>query len=161
MTAKQISAEMNKSCSKKITKVVSFVKNNSYVLPPGNYFIGDPCYFLNDYIYNNVWANSFECEAGHYSLPDGRGFVIMNLPDMSIVNSDDDKYSIDSGSFGIFSVQLGDKNKFTGDGTFHTFHSPVSFNYKNGFIELHCGSKTLTFESYDCLSDDDGYDSVG
>ena len=148
---------MSKSCSKKISKSVNFVKNNTYVLPPGNYFIGDPSYFLNDYIQENVCSG----EPGHYSLPDGRGIIIMDSCYSALVNSKNDKYNIDSGYFGIFSVDFGDISKFTGDGTFHTFRNHVSFNYKNGEFELKCGSKTIVFEPYEYYSDDDGYDSVG
>ena len=144
---------MSKSCSKKISKSVNFVKNNTYVLVPGNYFIGDPSYFLNDC----VWSG----EPGHYSLADGRGFIVMNSCYSALVNSKNDKYTIESGYFGIFAVDFGDISKFTGDGTFHTFRNPVSFTYKNGEFELKCGSKTLTFEPYEYYSDDDGYDSVG
>lgn len=153
---------MNKSCSKKSAKSISFVKNNTNVLPPGNYFVGDPCYFLNDLIYKNLWVDGFRKEPGHYSLPDGRGFIVItNVLDSGLISSDSKTYSIESGNFGIFSVDLGDDSKYTGDGTFYSFSVPVSFNYKNGVFTMKNGLNIITFEAYEYFSDEGGYDSVG
>ena len=151
---------MNKSCSKKSVKSISFVKNNTNVLPPGNYFVGDPCYFMNDFIYKSVWVDGFHKEPGHYSLPDGRGFIILNLLETSLTSSDSKTYSVESGNFGIFSVDFGDNSKYTGDGTFYSFSLPVSFNYKNGEIVMKQGNSSISFEPCEYFSDDGGYDSV-
>ena len=152
---------MNRSCPKKSAKQICFVKNNTNVLPPGNYFVGDPCYFMNDLIYDSVWVDGFHKAPGHYSLPDGRGFIITNISENGLSSSDLKTYSIDSGNFGIFSVDLGDYSKYTGNGTFYSFSLPVSFNYKNGTLTMKQGNSVVTFESYEHFSDDGGYDSVG
>ena len=147
---------MNKTCSNKAKKVysVSFSKKNTNTLPAGRYFIGDPCYFINDYI------NELEL-CGNYELPSGHGFIVETGLFCCAFNSKKATYSVESGKFGIISVELGDSRKHTGDGTFHTFDEPVEFIFSDGAFLLLSGSTRITFDhEFDSFSDNDGCDSV-
>ena len=151
--------EMNKSSSKKATKQVCLEKKTTNVLPAGKYFVGDPAYFLHDSINDAL----LDAGSGHYSLPDGRGFILYNVSKNSYLTTEKNSYSVDSGLFGLISFDLGDFNKYTGDGTFHTFSNPVSFIVSpSGSFLLTDGELNLEFEQCDsCFSEDEGYDSCG
>ena len=145
--------------SKKTPKIysVQMEKQKSYVLPAGQYYIGDPMYFLHDCIVEKT------LDQGHYALPDGRGFILFKVEGDSLISSGKQTYSVGSGWFGIISLDLGDKDKYTGDGTFHTFVSQVSMTFDQGKFHIKSNDKTVVLEKCDaCFSDDgDGYDSCG
>lgn len=149
---------MNKTTSsKKAPKIyhVHLEKMNTNVLPAGKYFIGDPAYFLHDSIAGQ------EFEPGHYALPDGRGFILHDVRANAFIGTDKQSYSVESGRFGIISVELGDYDKYTGDGTFHEFKKPVTFSYDKDMFVLGADSEML-FEVYEqAFSEDEGYDSCG
>ncbi len=136
--------------------MVQLEKQKSNVLPAGRYYIGDPTYFLHDTIVEKFF------EAGHYALPDGRGLILFKVDADSFVTSDKQTYSVCSGLFGLISYDLGDKDKYTGDGTFHTFTSQVSMSFDSNKFNIKSGDDTIQLEKCEaCFSDDDGYDSCG
>jgi len=146
--------------SKKAPKIysVQMEKQKSYVLPAGQYYIGDPMYFLHDAIVEKTY------DQGHYALPDGRGVILFKVKTDSIIISGKQTYSVGSGWFGIISYDLGDKEKYTGDGTFHTFANPVSMIQEDGKFHIRCNDKNIELESCDAYfsdADGDGYDSCG
>jgi hypothetical protein len=142
--------------SKKAPKIysVQLEKQKSNVLPAGRYFIGDPAYFLHD-------AIKF-FDQGHYALPDGRGLILFKVAADSFITSEKQTYSIFSGWFGIISYDLGDKDKYTGDGTFHNFTSQVSMTFDKDKFNIKCDDFAIDLEQCEaCFSDDEGYDSCG
>jgi hypothetical protein len=102
---------------------VQLEKQKSNILPAGRYYIGDPAYFLHDAIVEKFF------DEGHYALPDGRGLILFKVEADSFITSEKMNYTVCSGLFGLISVDLGDKDKYTGDGTFHTFTSQVSVTF--------------------------------
>ena len=146
--------------SKKAPKIysVQMEKQKSYVLPAGQYYIGDPMYFLHDAIVEKTF------DQGHYALPDGRGFILFKVDADSFITSEKVTYSVGSGWFGLISLDLGDMAKYTGDGTFHTFTSQVSMTLNQDKFHIACNDKLLELEKCEpCFSDadGDGYDSCG
>jgi len=150
---------MNKSTSKKATKQVCLEKKTTNVLSAGKYFVGDPKYFLHDSI-NSLLPT---IGSGHYAVPDGRGFILYDVSKNSYLTTDKSSYSVESGLFGIISCDFGDYDKYTGDGTFHTFPNNVSLMYShNGTFVLKSGDITVEFDQCDrSFTDDEGYDSCG
>ena len=125
-------------------------------MPAGRYFIGDPEYFLHGSIAENTF------EPGHYALPDGRGFILHDVSPDCFMVSEKATYTVSSGRFGIISVDLGDKDKYTGDGSFHEFSSPVTLTYDRTTFTVESSGLKKEFEKIDATySDDEGYDSCG
>jgi hypothetical protein len=150
--------EMNVIRQKKVPKLysVSLEKKRSYVLPAGNYFIGDPIYFLHTSILGS--------EPGHYALPDGRGFILIRAETGIWRSSDGNHYGVESGLLGICSYEIGNATNFTGDGTFHTFKSEVTSTIlEGGVLRISSGDFVLDVndENTNYKSDFEGYDSCG
>ena len=150
---------MNTTRHKKVPKIysVSLEKKKTYTLPAGKYFVGDPSYFLQPSISNSL-------AAGHYALPDGRGFILVSSDNGWCRGSNGGLYGVESGLIGICSYEIGDYSNFTGDGTFHTFSSEISTELmKDGVLRIKSGDFTLDLDTNSEYyhSDDDGYDSCG
>jgi hypothetical protein len=136
---------------------VSLEKKTTYLLPPGEYFVGDPTYFIHDTISSTI-------KSGHYALPDGRGFISLKAENGVWRGSNNAFYGVESGLFGIYAVDFGDMRNYTGDGTFHTSKSDVKVDIISGggmFINASDWSLEINMSDEPYVShDDEGYDSV-
>jgi hypothetical protein len=134
---------------------VSLDKKTSCVLPAGKYYIGDLSYFLH---------SGLQGRYGHYAIPDGRGFISVRA-DKGLWSAEETVfYTVESGAFGICSYELGSRDMWTGDGTFHTFDEPVSVKVEDhgDTVVFSSGSWNLHIEYLRRdISDDEGYDSCG
>lgn len=150
---------MSLTRQKRVTNVytVSLEKKTTYVLPPGEYFVGDPTYFIHDSISSNI-------KSGHYALPDGRGFISLEAKNGVWCGSNNSFYGVESGLVGIYSVDFGDMRNYTGDGTFHTSKSDVKVEIiSDGGMIIRTNDWDLEINMSDepyVSDDDDGYDSV-
>jgi hypothetical protein len=147
---------MNVIRQKKVARVytVNLERRKTFVLPAGKYFIGDPTYFLHKSLTENLVA-------GHFALPDGRGFIAAASEAGILTASNGEVYGVESGLIGICSYDIGDMANFTGDGSFHVFDSDVKAELDDSYMKLSSGNWSLEIELNEgpVFSDDDGYDS--
>jgi len=144
----------------------TFNKTYDAVLPAGDYFIGDVCYFLHDSV-TRVWKNKFRGSDGCFVTEGGQGFAITKpvAGNGLYMGSNSVIYDVEEENLGVVPVAFGDKNKYTGCGTFHSFDKPVSvYITKDGLLSISSGDWNLEIDTSDCGSDYDdydGYDSCG
>ena len=141
-----------------------FMKDVTNVLPPGEYFIGDLCYFLNDPIVD-VWSFDFKKNDGVFTTDNGLGFgVIKPYSGNGIyIGSNRFSYDVEDMNLGIASTTFGDTSKYNGCGTFHKFNKPVIMDWVEGVIYFKSDKWTMNIDTNhnDALDSDDmdGYDS--
>ena len=142
-----------------------FKKTGDAILPAGEYFVGDVCYFLQDSLIKDVWSKKFDSNEGCYVRDDGIGFVVTIPFDGNGLYEGSNKflYDVETNNLGVVPVTLGDKSKFTGCGTFHKFDQPVTVTVgDDGIVTVQSGDWFLeidTSERESIDSDDPGYDS--
>jgi len=144
-----------------------FNKTYDAVLPAGDYFIGDLCYFLHDSV-SRVWEQQFEKSDGCFVTEGGQGFAVTKpLGGNGLyTGSNDVIYDVEEDNLGIVPADFGDRSKYTGCGSFHTFTETVSVSISDeGLLSISSGDWHLEIDTSDCCSDDDdgcdGYDSCG
>lgn len=106
------------------------MSHRNVILPPGEYYIGDICYVMNDDTYHNVWGSMFGHVDGYYTNGT-KSFVVAGTSygDGEYKGTNGFNYSVDSGTIGIVSANLFDNEKdYGGLGTIHTFTKPVEVN---------------------------------
>ena len=103
-----------------------------YSFPPGNYYIGDICYVLDDVIYDTVFGGS-AYESGLYSSTNGQ-FLVSNTyaGDGTYTGSDGFDYMVDAGIIGIVSSALISKD--TIGGKIYDFPKGVHVTMKDGIF---------------------------
>ena len=99
----------------------------SYILPAGRYFIGDICYALSDFVYNEIWGDNFGFREGLYNHQKGT-FVMGRAMygNGDYLGTDGRVYAIDSGIVGMVSWDLVD-NKDCKSGSVHEFSESIYF----------------------------------
>ena len=130
-------------------------------LPAGSYYIGDISNFLQTDIYDNFWVKKHDKTSGHFVI-DNQHFAVLYCGNGSYLGSN--KHIYDGNNIGIVAADIGDKDLYTGNGTFHTFTEPVKMVENCGIVAFVSGSTYLlidTQESLDTNEYDDGYDSWG
>jgi hypothetical protein len=137
--------------------------NVVYELLPGNYYIGDISYFLQDSIINKI---HFKQDNIYFNGDNKKGLVVIkpSYGNGLYEGSDNFIYDIEENNIGIVHVSLGKKSKFTGCGTFHSFVNPVRVTIANHIFIVESGLWNLNINMNDCYnipSDDEGYDSWG
>ena len=128
----------------------TYRKTYTFVAPPGTYYIGDICYFLNDTIYDGIFGGH-GYESGHYTQKsDGAFFVVDGTAygDGEYKGTDGYGYSVDAGIIGIVSRSLGpeDDEKVYG-GKLHTFRDPVEIKFGNGMFRFKSRSKYIAIDT--------------
>lgn len=123
-----------------------FEKQNELVLPPGQYYISDPCYVLDDDIYDDVWGEEFKYECGAYVRSgDKAGFMMAQTAhgDGTYLGSDGVNYYVDSGTIGVIASALCTKG--TDGSKLFTFDKEVRLTYeeKHGVIQIESGPFVL------------------
>lgn len=145
-----------------------FNKTYDAILPAGDYFIGDLCYFLHDSV-GSVWEQQHKKSDGCFIAADGHGFAVTKpLGGNGLyTGSNDVIYDVDEDTLGIIPTHFGDRSKYTGCGTFHSFSEPVAVSITDdGLLMISSGDWHLEIDTSDCRSlsdydDYDGYDSCG
>lgn len=129
-------------------------------LPAGSYFIGDICNFLNNDIYETYWQKNHHGMGGQFII-DTHHFAVWNCTNGSYLGSN--KHTYDGNTIGIVAAELGDKDLYTGNGTFHTFTKPVLMVENCGIVAFKSDKWFLLIDTTESLNDDidDGYDSWG
>lgn len=145
--------------------IQTFKKTLDSILPPGDYYLGDVSYFLQDSLMKGVLSGAFG--DGCFVDESGVGFAVVNPtagPGL-YKGSDKHSYEFEDGGFGLVPTSLGNIKKYTGSGTFHTFTEPVSFYLDDdGIITVKSGDWFLDIDTNSVesiYSDDEGYDSWG
>jgi hypothetical protein len=117
--------------------------DRQFLLPAGEYYIGDLCYVLSDDVYDNVFGGT-GYESGLYQEKGtGRTFLVNGTAygDGEYTGSDGNKFAVDAGIIGICPKSLMAKND--GGGHMYTFRKPVDcrlydgeFTFSSGFTYL-------------------------
>lgn len=110
----------------------------TFTLPPGRYFIGDPCYILDD-----EWDDACslfikdEVLEGKFALADGREFAIFNTMYGDGVYKDGEgtEYCVDSGSLGCVQLRDGEEPR-AGLGTVINVNLPLVVERQGSIIHL-------------------------
>ena len=111
----------------------------AFTMPPGTYFIGDPCYVLDDE-WDEVCEliiKDRECVEGKFNLSSGREFSSFNTAygDGTYLDQFSHKYAVDSGSIGC--VRLLDGESPRGDlGQLCVFDSPFIVERRGDVIYI-------------------------
>lgn len=89
-----------------------FVRTKRVVLPPGEYYIGDLCYALDDKLYDTVFGSEYE--NGFYCLKDSPAdaFWLWGTGGDGLFRGTDDfEYGVDAGILGIAAASTLDPQK--------------------------------------------------
>jgi hypothetical protein len=127
---------------------------------PGKYFIGDPCYVMDDALYDK-WGKETEWEGSGEFTVDGHKFACDHTAygDGGYPGSDGNEYSVDAGIIGIVPEAMWKKNteELSLDlGTVVDVKNKVTFSAKDGFFEYNIDGKQLTIATGE--EEDEGYD---
>jgi len=126
----------------------NFVKinpNKIYKLPPGNYYIGDICYVLNDSIYDGVFG-SYGYSSGWYTSEKGHFLVSGTYAgDGAYIGTDGFEYGVDAGIIGIVSESL--IEDVTPSGRNYNFPNGVDVKMKNGVFTFKTKDFNLTIDT--------------
>lgn len=126
---------MTRSRKRASPKRSPFQRARSLRLPPGEYYIGDPSYFVQWSVYEDFLDKYSGSKAAHFKSKEGSMIVGGTGMDGNFVASNGAKYSVDAGLLGIASFGLGAgtyKNKVSlakRYGSYHDFSSPVIVHY--------------------------------
>lgn len=113
-----------------------------YILPAGEYYIGDICYALDNKIYEGIWGGNnygngkYVCESHNFvvnTTHSGDGYFPSNSPGVY--------YCVDAGNIGMVHDSLIDKHKLEclmKCGSMHIFTGDVSFEYDSGTFTVDC-----------------------
>jgi hypothetical protein len=110
---------------------LKFKKHVEQELPPGRYFIADPCNVFDRDFYDEVWGEKLYYDEGCFkSKSSGVGFMIhRTCGDGNFFGSDGHEYSVDSGTIGVISASLAEPGC---DEQMFTFTEPVRYTEHNG-----------------------------
>jgi hypothetical protein len=130
-------------------------------LPPGTYYIGDLCYALDDYLYENVFGPSYQ--DGYFVSSKNPNHVFMmgsTGGDGKFRGTDGKNYSVDAGIIGIASEgTLDPKNAPYKGGSLYTFKTDVTVKLREDkfiFYGQSSSDPSLTiyiYEDEDCDSE--------
>lgn len=128
------------------------------VLPPGKYFIGDPCYGLSENDHHNLWGEEHRYENGRYDLRNNkRYFAVHNTHwgDGKFYDTKKRRYMIDSGMLSMIHIDLiEDIEKSKKKGNFFHFLEKINFLYNAGKFYIKSGKfvieiNTINEEEYE------------
>lgn len=138
------------------------MKAHTYLMPAGEYFIGDVSYFLDDTIYKS-WSFNHNRKDGLYTDSTGHTFSVF-MPGRgngAYIGSNRFNYDVDENNLGICSMNFGDAKKYTGCGTFHSFKDPILVDWSNYVVTFNSGTWSMNIDTNNntYLDCEDGYDS--
>lgn len=127
------------------------------ILPPGEYYIGDLCYAMDDEVYDDIWGKKYDYKDGQYSRKDGSGcFAVHGTEwgDGEFEDDDGDTYLVDAGIIGVASKSICSKGVEDGC-KFVKFDEPVDFFYEEGKFYINSLCIREKRDESDDESDDD------
>lgn len=127
-----------------------YTQKYSFIAPPGTYYIGDICYFLNQPIYDTIFGGEGYTSGLYARKSDNAFFMVDNTAygDGAYKGTDGFEYGVDAGIIGIVSRALGPESddKVYG-GKLHTFKEPVEIKFKDGMFRFNSHSKYLAIDT--------------
>ena len=132
------------------------------ILPPGTYYIGDPCYALDDALYDRVFGPAYDTGLFTSNLNPSHLFMMEGTGgDGTFRGSDGKVYPVDAGILGIVSEALLKTRDVEEFGSIYTFKSPVhvtlTFDDKFIFRGDDYSDPHITIKMYH--DDDESYES--
>lgn len=133
------------------------------ILPPGKYFIGDPCNGLSENDHHNLWGVEHKYENGRYDLNNNKKyFAVHNTHwgDGKFYDTKNRKYIIETGMLSIINIDLiEDIEKSKKNGNFFHFLEKVNFIYDAGKFYIKSGMyiieiNTINEEEYESEVED-------
>ena len=118
---------------------------DSVTMPPGTYWVGDPCYGVPDDRWM-TWLERADYKQDHwFLLADLDGLPVLGIStkygDGNYQGSDGNRYPVDAGLIGLVPeeiVKLGDSPPF--GMVRYTFDAPVACSYDNDYGTISIGS---------------------
>jgi hypothetical protein len=134
---------MNLTCARDMMKTGA----TAFTLPPGQYYLGDPCYVLDDETYRSHWGRQRGYAQGCYIVNGGLFAVGSTYQgDGRYEGSNGAQYGVDSGCLALVSMSLvQDVAKALRGGTVHTFDEPVLLD-RSEWATFTVSSGCLRFE---------------
>ena len=121
----------------------------STVVPPGTYYIGDICYFLDDDIYETIFGGH-GYESGLYTRKSDASFFMVDntlYGDGLYEGTDGFGYAVDAGIIGIVSMPLAATPSAASGGKIHTFREPVEIKFGKGLFRFKSHSEYLAIDT--------------
>lgn len=143
--------------------------DRNVVLPPGKYWIGDPCYFVDDYVTsdkglpswsdvlqatlysgegNDEWFGHGKISVVHPTSEKKEGFVLCASTihgDGGYIGSNDFEYGVDAGLLGAFDADCATAplEECQRLGTLFVAEEPLEVSYTRRRISFRSGAKEL------------------
>lgn len=124
--------------------LASFDSFTSFLVPAGDYYIGDLCYALKDELYEKVFGG-MGYSTGLYKMSDGSFFMMSHTKcgDGEYPGTNGKSYPVDAGIIGIAPLSVCKPVEEWSSGEIHTFPYEVSCVFVNGRFQF--TSKTNSF----------------
>lgn len=126
---------------------------NTFVIPAGEYYIGDLCYALNETLYDKVFGG-YGYRDGVYRRKDASLlFAVAGTGgDGEFKATNGWKFPVDAGIIGVASKKLCDKED-NGGGHYVTLTSPTTCHFNRGGIRMQAADYSfhldIPFEEWD------------
>ncbi len=137
------------------------------ILPPGKYYIGDPCFGLSEYDHHNLWGDEHEYKNGKYDLKNNKKFFAVHNThwgDGKFYDTKNRKYIIESGMLSIMHIDLVENiENSKKKGNFFHFLEKINFIYNAGRFYIKSGRfiieiNTINEEEYESDCEDHLYE---
>ena len=128
------------------------------VLPPGKYFVGDPCFGLSEFNHHNLWGEEYEYKNGRFDLKNNnKYFAVHNTHygDGKFYDTKNRKYIIQTGMLSMVNLDLiDDINISKKNGNIFEFLEKINFIYNAGIFYIKSGKfiieiNTINEDEYD------------
>ena len=139
--------------TKRLRESVDMSKEGSIESKVGKFYIGDPCYVLDDNIYFDIWDKKFNFEDGRVDCNDGLSFLVHGTAygDGEYYDENGNVYGVDSGTIAIIPIELVGKtsglqkgNVFSGD--------KAGMDYTDGTFTIKVGGQKVIIETDEQVS---------
>jgi hypothetical protein len=124
----------------------------------GTYYLGDPCYALEDKDYTGIWGNIHKYRNGAYKI-NGYDFIVHSTfyGDGTYLDTKGRSYYVDSGTIALIDMNIIEKKDKLRLGHVFKFNKNVNFIYDAGFFFVKSGKKYIKINTrgIDNESDED------
>lgn len=115
------------------------------------FYIGDPCYVLDDSIYHGIWGNEHNFEDGVIEA-DGYEFAVFGTAygDGCYEDGDGNEYGVDSGTISVIPIELLNKSEdeLNEEGRYiDGFTADIEYN--NGYYSISIGGEEVRIDTTD------------
>jgi hypothetical protein len=109
-----------------------------HTLQKGKYYLGDPCFALNEDMHHDVWGTIYDYQSGKFDLTENNDFIIVHSThygDGQYFDTKKRKYNIESGTIGLIPFHLIDNIELAKkNGRIFEFFDDISFIYDAGIF---------------------------